>query len=163
MLATGFVMRVILLLGFVGVLVAVVALLLTTRLAAEFACDRRSESCFLTQQELTKTWNNRIPIGAIDRAEVRVPRGRGGSPQVWVITASGDYYFADYVLRPNADRVAQQINDFLRNSAVDARLVVVEDVRALVWLAWAFVPIVAALLVVLGRLLFKQSSSPAQT
>ena len=155
--------RVILLLGFVGVLVAVVALLLTTRLGAQLACDRRSEGCSLTQQQLTKTWNNRIPIAAIDRAEVRVPQGRGGSPQVWVITASGNYYFADYVLRPNADRVAQQINDFLRNGAVDARLVVVEDGRALVWLAWAFVPFIAALLVVLARLLFKKSPSPAQT
>jgi hypothetical protein len=159
----GFVARVILLLGFVGVLVAIVALLLTTRLGPELACDRRSEACSLTQQQLTKTWNNRIPIVAINRAEVRVPRGRGGSPQVWVITASGNYYFADYVLRPNADQVAQQINDFLRNSAVDARLVVVDDGRALVWLAWAFVPIIAALLVVLARLLFKKSPSPAQT
>jgi len=39
---------------------------------------------------------------------------------VWVINASGDHCFADCVLRPNADRVAQQINDFPRDSAVDA-------------------------------------------
>src|SRR5271163_3381840 len=107
----GMVVRVILLLGFVAVLVAIVALLLTNaRLGSQLACDRQSQVCSLTQEQLTKTWNNRLPISAIDRAEVRVPKGRGGSPQVWVVTAGGDYYFADYVLRQNADRVAQQIN-----------------------------------------------------
>lgn len=71
-------MRIILLLGFVAVLLATLALLLTdARLGAALACDRASEVRALTQQELTRSWNNRIPIAAMDRAEVRVRRGRG--------------------------------------------------------------------------------------
>ena len=141
-----------------------VALLLTNaHLGSELACDRVSGACSFTQQQLTKTWSNRIPLSAIDRAEVRVPRGRGGSPQVWVVTAGGDYFFADYVLRSNADRIAQQINDFLRNPSGDAQLALTDDERVLYWVAWALVPVIAVLLVVLSRALFRKSRSPDRT
>ena len=150
-------MRIVLLLGFGAVLLATVALLVTdARLGAALACDRASGACALTQQELTRTWNNRIPIAAIDRAEVRVRRGRGGSPQVWVVTRSGDYYFTDYALRSTADQVARQINDFLSDPAANARLSLSDDGRVAYWIAWAFVPVIVALLVVLARVLLRK-------
>ena len=157
-------MRIILLLGFVAVLLAVVALLITdARLGAALACDRASGVCSLTQQQLLRTWTDRIPIEAMDRAEVRVPRGRGGSPRVWVVTTGGDYFFADYVLRSDADNAVQQINAFLGNRAPDARLALTDDGRAGYWFAWALVPVIVVLLVILGRVLFRKSPSAGRT
>jgi hypothetical protein len=156
--------RIILLLGFGAVLLALVALLVSEeRLEATLACDRASGYCALTQRELTRTWNDPIPIAAIDRAEVRVGRRRGGSPQVWVVTRAGDYYFASYNFRSNADRVADQINAFLGDPSADAHLALSDDERVLYWLAWAFVPLIAGVLVVLARVLFRKTPPPVRT
>lgn len=155
-------MRIIVLLGFVAVLLATLALLLTdARLGAALACDRASGVCALTQQELTRSWNDRIPIAAMDRAEVRVRRGRGGWPQVFIVTRGGDYFFADYVLRSRAYQVAQQINAFPGNASADARLFLNDDERGAYWVAWAIVPVIAALLVVLARALLRKSPPAA--
>jgi hypothetical protein len=156
--------RIIILLGFVAVMLAMVALLLTdARLGSALACDRPGGNCSLTQRELTRTWNESIPIGAIDRAEVRVRPGRGGSPQVWIVTSAGDYFFADYVLRTKADDAARRINDFLSNTSADARLFLSNDERALYWVAWAFVPVIVLLLIVLARALFGRSTARVRT
>ncbi len=155
-------MRIILLLGFGGVLVALVALLLTnTRVEAALACDPASGVCSLTQEQSAGSWHSQVPITAIDRAEVRVRRGRGGSPQVWLVTSSGDYFFADYVLRSSADEAAQQINAFLRNPAKH-QLLLTKDERAGYWLAWALIPVVVVLLGLLARVLFRKSPATSR-
>jgi hypothetical protein len=160
----GSIVRIILLLGFGAVLLAAVALLISdARLGAALACERASGVCTLTQQELLRTWTDRIPLAAMDRAEVRVPRGRGGSPQVWVVTAGGDYFFSDYVPRSNADKAAQQVNAFLGNQSAGTRLILAEDARAGYWLAWALIPVIVVLLVILGRVLFKKPHTPGRT
>lgn len=152
-----------LLLGFATVLIAAAALLVTdARLASTLACDKGSGVCSFKQPQLTTTWEGQVPIASIKRAEVRTVRGRGGSPQVWVVTRDGDYFFADYVLRPNADKVAQQINDFLGNAA-DARLDLTEDERASYWLAWALLPLSVILLLILGWVLFRNGPAQART
>jgi hypothetical protein len=138
-------------------LLFVVALLVTdARLGAALSCARATGVCSLTDEKLTGSWNGRIPISAIDRAEVRVRRGRGGSPQVWIVTRSGDYYFAAYTWRSDADKVAQRINDFLRDGSAGAGLYLHDDERALYWVAWAFVPVIVVLLLVLARALWKK-------
>lgn len=157
-------LKFVVLFGFVAVLLAVVALLVTNaRLGAAMNCTRTYGVCSLTQELLTTSWNSRIPISAIDRAEVRVRRGRSGSPQVWIVTSSGDYFYSDYSWRSDADKVAQQINDFLRDSSAGARLDLSDDQRALYWVAWAFVPIIVVLLVVLARALWRKSGAAPQT
>ncbi len=159
-------MRIIVLLGFVAVMLAMVAVLLTdARLGSALACDRPGGICSLTQRELTRTWNESIPIAAIDRAEVRVRvrPGRGGSPQVWIVTSAGDYFFADYVLRTKADDVARRINDFLSDTSADARLFLSSDERVLYWVAWAFVPVIALLLIILARAFFGRSTARVRT
>lgn len=154
--------RILLLLGFAAVLLAVTALLVTdARLATALACDKASGLCDFTQEQLTTTWQERLPVASIDRAEVRTVRGRGGSPQVWLVTRGGDYFFADYTFRPSAESVAQQINDFLRNPSPNASLDVTDDGRTMYWLAWALVPICVALIVVLGVVLLRKNPAPS--
>jgi hypothetical protein len=88
----GLLVKISLLLGFATVLIAVAALLLTdTHLASTLACDKGSGVCSFTQPQLTTTWVGQVPIASIKRAEVRTVRGRGASPQVWVVTSRGDY------------------------------------------------------------------------
>jgi hypothetical protein len=131
------------------VLIAVAALLLTdTRLTSTLACDKGSGVCSFTQPQLTTTWEGQVPIA---------------SPQVWAVTGGGDYYFADYVLRPNADKVAQQINDFLGNTAPDARLDLTEGEHTSYWLAWALMPVSVVLLLILGWVLFRSDLARART
>ena len=153
--------RIALLLGFIAVLAALAVFLLTqARLGAALACDRSSGLCLLTQRQLTSSWIGRLPIATVDRAEVRTRPGRGSSPQVWLVTQGGDYFFATYVLRPSADDVAQQINAFLRTSSPDARLFVREDERLAYWLGGAVIPLDVALCVWLGLALFRKPTSP---
>lgn len=53
--------------------------------------------------------------------------------------------------------MAQQINDFLGNPSADARLLLKDNERGAYWVAWAIVPVIVALLVVLARTLFRKS------
>lgn len=123
-------LKFLLLLGFGGVLLALVALLVTdTRMGAALACDRAAAVCSLTPQRLTQTWTGRLALTTIDRAEVRVRGGRGGPPQVWVVTTGGDYFFAAYDGRSTADDAAQQLNAFLREPSA-AALKLSDDQRA---------------------------------
>jgi hypothetical protein len=66
-------------------------------------------------------------------------------------------------LRPNADKVAQQINDFLGNTAPDARLDLTEGERTSYWLGWALLPVSVVLLVILGWVLFRNDPAQART
>lgn len=154
--------RIALLLGFAAVLAAAAGLLLTSRLDSTLACDRSSGVCSLTQRRLTSAWSGRLPLAILDRAEVRTRPGRGASPQVWLVTRGGDYFFADYGLRSSAQTVVGQINDFLQTSAPDARLVVEENDRVTYWAGWALIPLDIVLCVGLGLVLFRKSAS-AQT
>lgn len=156
--------KIVLLLAFATVFLAAVALLVTdARMTSTLACDKALAVCSLMQRKLTSTWNDQLPIASVDRAEVRVGHGRGASPQVWVVTSRGGYFFADYVLRPNADNVAQQINDFLKDPSPAARLELTEDARTSYWLAWALVPVILTVLVLLGLVLFRKAPPTAQT
>jgi len=157
-------LKIIILCGFVAVLLGVVALLVTdARLGAALTCARATGVCSRTQEQITRSWNGRIPISAIDRAEVRVRRGRGGSPRVWIVKSTGDYFFADYAWRSDADQVAQRINDFLRDRSAGARLDLNDDEHALYWVAWAFVPVIVVLLLVLARALWRKPATTLST
>ncbi len=157
-------LKIVILFGFVAVLLCVVALLVTdARLGAALTCAKASGVCSLTEEQLTRGWSGRIPIPSIDRAEVRVRRGRGGPPQVWIVTRAGDCFFADYSWRSDADQVAQRINDFLRDGSADARLDLNDDEHALYWVAWAFVPVIVVLLLVLARALWRKPAATLPT
>jgi hypothetical protein len=152
-------------LGFAAVLTLVVVLLLYD---APFEylldCNRLQGTCTFTQRLLIKSKVGWAPIGSLERAEVRV-EPRRGAPwiMVWVKSKSpsGDYFFADYTGRREAEEAAGKINAFLHDPS-DGRLVLVRSVRATYWVAWALIPIVAALVVTLAAVLFRSKKPAAE-
>jgi hypothetical protein len=55
------------------------------------------------------------------------------------------------------------MRSFLGNQSAGTRLILTEDARAGYWLAWALIPVIVALLVILGRVLFRKPHTPART
>ncbi len=154
----SWVARLVVLLGFAAVLTVVTALLLFDA-PFEYAldCNRLSGRCVFTQRLLVRSKVGWAPMAALGRAEVRVVPARRGAPRilVWVQSrsGSGDSFFADYSRRGEADQAAERINAFLGDPSA-GRLVLTRSVRGMYWLAWALVPIDAALVVALAAVLF---------
>jgi hypothetical protein len=157
--------KVILLFGFAAVLTLVVVLLLyDAPFEYGLDCDRLKGTCTFTQRLLVKSKVGWAPIDSLQRAEVRVARPRRGAQRimVWVVSTApaGDYFFADSPSRPEAEEAARRINDFLRDRT-HARLVLSRTVRATYGIAWALIPVVAGLVVVLAAALFRKKPDAA--
>lgn len=121
-------------------------------------CNRFAGSCTMTQKFLVRSRTASAPIESLRRAEVRArSRGRGRPRNsVWVVSDRSDYFVADYRSRTDAQAAAENINAFLadRNRG---RLRITQTDRAMYWVAWGLVPVLAAFVVgIVSVLLWKR-------
>jgi len=152
--------KVLLLLGFAGVLAFVIGLLaFDAPFEYGLDCNRFSGRCLFTQRLLVSSRTGSAPIASLERAEVRVAAGPRGAPRimVWIKGRGGaaDAFVADYAKRAEADEAAGKIDAFLRDPS-DGRLILTRSVRGMYWLAWALVPLVAGLVVALAAVLLRK-------
>ena len=123
-------------------------------------CNRFAGSCTLTQKFLARSRTTSVPIDSVRSAEVRL-RSRGrGKPRnsTWLITRGGDHFIAEYRSRADAQSAAENIKAFLADPT-RGRLRVTQTDRAMYWVAWGLVPVLAAFVVgIVSVLLWKRPS-----
>ena len=143
-------------LGFAAVLAFVVVLLATQNsIETRLDCDRAAGTCTITQRELLRTSRFSAPMRGLGPASVRISTGgrKGVVISVWLAMPNGSGYFDDYVTRAQARSDADAINRFLGTTS-DPRLTIVRNHRAMYALAWALSAFAAAMVAVLGWVLF---------
>ena len=157
--------KIVLLLVFAAVLLSVVGFVLfDAPLEYGLDCNRFSGVCTFTQRLMTRSRAAQARIDSLERAEVRVaPLGRSRTRvMVWVVSRDGSRFFAVYGSRGEAEADARRINAFLRDPS-DGRLVLARSVRSTYWIAWALVPLVAAIVVALvGVSVSKKRAAPQE-
>ena len=153
-------LKIIVVLGFaVGIALLVGLLLFDAPLEYGLECNRFAGVCTFSQRLLIRSKTEQAKIDSLRQAEVRVGRVRRGSPRImiWVTSngAGGDWFFADYSSRAEAEADTRKINSFLQDPS-DGRLLVTRSVKGIYWLAWIMIPIVAGLIVAIAALLFSR-------
>jgi hypothetical protein len=156
--------KIVFLLVFAAVLLSVVGFVLfDAPLEYGLDCNRFSGVCTFTQRLMTRSRAGQARIDSLERAEVRVaPHSRGRARiTVWVVSRDADRFLAVYGSRGEAEADARRINAFLRDSS-DGRLVLTRSVRSTYWVAWALIPVVAAILVALVAVSRSKKSAEQQ-
>jgi hypothetical protein len=150
------------------VLIAVLVGLLLFEAPLEYGlyCNRFAGVCTFSQRLLIRSKTEQAKIGLLRQAEVRVIPPRRGSPRImiWVTSngAGGDWFFADYSSRAEAEADTRKINSFLQDPS-DGRLLVTRSVKGVYWLAWILIPVVAGLIVAIAALLFSRKRARSRT
>lgn len=153
-------LKIIVVLGFAVVIALLVGLLLfDAPLEYGLDCSRFAGVCTFSQRLLIRSKSEQAKIVSLRHAEVRVIPARRGSPRImiWVTSngAGGDWFFADYSSRADAEADTRKINSFLQDPS-DGRLLVTRSVKGVYWLAWILIPVVAALIVAIAALLLSR-------
>ncbi|MEP6802049.1 MAG: hypothetical protein ABJC07_08935 [Acidobacteriota bacterium] len=154
--------KLVILVGFTGVLIGLAGLLLfDTPLEYRLDCDRRAGLCTFTQRLISKTRTGSAPLASLRQAEIRVSTPRRGAPRisVWIVGIGGPFFVADYAFRAQAGTDAGRIDGFLHDVSVST-LSVRRDGRKTYLLAWGSIAACAALVVVLGLVLFAGQRRP---
>jgi hypothetical protein len=124
-------------------------------------CNRASGACTFTQKLLGRSRVKTVPVESMHTAELRTGMPRRSIPRtsVWVTTDRGDYFFADYRRRADAEAASEEINAFLKDPTRGRFRITWVD-KTMYWIAWGLVPVVALFVVAVASALSARRQGP---